>query len=450
MQIFNTLGRVMAPLDAGDDGAIGIYVCGPTVQAKPHLGHGRSAIAFDVIRRYLTWRGFSVKYVRNVTDVEDKIIAVAQSRNVSTDVIVSESFATFSAAEAALGVLPPDVEPRATEHIPEMIELIATLVDAGLAYPSDGDVYFRVRAYPDYGKLSGRDVDDLLSGARVEVGEAKEDPLDFALWKAAKPGEPTWESPWGLGRPGWHIECSAMARKHLGDTVDIHGGGTDLIFPHHENELAQSEGATGKLFARFWVHNGMLTLGGEKMAKSTGHVIGLMEAIETYNPLPVRLFYLRAHYRSLLEYSPPLLEDAVASYARLASFVRRAEPVLPAEPDAAVMGEFTSAMDDDFNTPVALSVLFETIRKANRRFDSGESPAGLAAAVVEILGVLGLQPPTSISTSHDDQTVAALLAEREDARHTKNWARSDEIRDELLAQGIVLEDTADGTRWHRQ
>ena len=473
MQIFNTLGRAPTPFVPVVERKVGIYVCGATVQAHPHLGHGRSAVAFDVIRRYLIWRGYEVTYVRNVTDVDDKIIAAAQQRGISTDAVVAESYETFAAAEDALGVLRPDVEPRATDHIPEMIEIISTLVDKGLAYAANGDVYFRVRALPDYGKLSGRDIDDLLSGARVEVGDVKEDPLDFAMWKAAKPGEPTWDSPWGPGRPGWHIECSAMARRYLGDTVDIHGGGTDLIFPHHENEIAQSESATGKPFARVWAHNGMLTLGGEKMAKSTGHVIGLTEAVASYDPMAVRLFYLRAHYRSLLEYAPSLLEDAVASYERLTGFVRRAVDHVGGPPDPVTMERFIAAMDDDFNTPVALSVLFDAVREANRALDLGDDAGGLAAAAIEILEVLGLVPSEGRDLddladaiqeavvallgsgapavpASTEENLAALVEAREAARQAKDWALSDAIRDGLADIGIVIEDTADGVRWHRK
>ena len=279
MHVFNTLGRRAEPFVPLEPGRVGIYVCGPTVQSRPHVGHGRAAVAFDVIRRYLVWSGHEVTYVQNVTDVEDKIIAAANAEGVDPVLLAKRNAEDFAVAYQRLGVQPPDVEPAATEHIAEMLELIQALIDNGHAYPAGGDVYYAVRSFDGYGKLSGRRIDELQSGARIEPGEQKRDPLDFALWKAAKPGEPTWDSPWGPGRPGWHIECSAMARRYLGDTFDIHAGGNDLIFPHHENEIAQSEAATGKPFARYWLHNGMVTLVGDKMAKSTGHVVDLLEAL---------------------------------------------------------------------------------------------------------------------------------------------------------------------------
>ena len=378
LHLTNTLSRASEPLEPIVDGKIGMYVCGPTVQSAPHVGHGRSAVAFDAIRRYLGFRGYDVTYVRNITDVEDKIIAAAEETGETTDELAARVAGSFSAAYASLAVLEPDVEPKATEHIAEMLELIQRLIDRGLAYAvDDGDVYFSVRMLEQYGKLSGRNVDDLRSGARVEVSETKNDPLDFALWKSAKPGEPSWDAPWGAGRPGWHIECSAMAAKYLGESFDIHGGGSDLIFPHHENEIAQSEGASGEVFAKYWLHNGMVNLGGEKMAKSTGHVIGLEEAIARFGGPAVRLFYLRAHYRSPLEFSEDLLDEAVTSLRRISSLVERAGDTGDAVADPAVMERFIVKMDDDFNTPEALGVVFETVREANRELDSGEDASSM-------------------------------------------------------------------------
>ncbi len=287
LRLYSTLHRAVVPFEARDEGKVAIYVCGPTVQSEPHVGHGRSAVAFDVIRRYLMWSGHEVTYVRNVTDIEDKIIAAAAEADESVEVLAERMAARFAAGYEALGVLAPDLEPKATEHIPEIVDMIRALIDRGLAYPSEGDVYFSVRADESYGRLSGRNPDELRSGVRIEVEEAKHDPLDFALWKSAKPGEPWWDSPWGPGRPGWHIECSAMAGKYLGDGFDIHGGGTDLIFPHHENEIAQSEGASGTTFVRYWLHNGMVNLGGEKMAKSTGVLVDLASITgEAWGPGP--------------------------------------------------------------------------------------------------------------------------------------------------------------------
>jgi cysteinyl-tRNA synthetase len=469
IHVYNTLGRVRQPMEPVAPGKVGMYVCGPTVQSEPHLGHGRFAVVFDMVRRYLEWRGYTVTYVRNITDVEDKIIAAATAAGETMTERAERMTAAFHAVFDALAVLPPDVEPRATEHIPDMIEMIESLIERGLAYPAEnGDVYFSVRALELYGKLSGRNVDELRAGARVEVSEIKNDPLDFALWKAAKPGEPAWDSPWGPGRPGWHIECSAMARRHLGPSFDIHGGGTDLIFPHHENEIAQSEGANGVAFARYWLHNGMVNLGGEKMSKSTGHVIDLREAIDRHGGLPVRLVYLRAHYRSPLEFSEPLVADAEASLERIVRTLERAPRVEGVEPDADVIRRFTEAMDEDFGTPEALGVLFDSIRELNRLLDDGGEAPGLAGAVHEMVDVLGLRPPvlgweavagavaalaTELGVDAAGETPSVLdrlLALRSAARTVRDFATSDRIRDRLGELGIVVEDAADGSRWVRR
>ena len=466
LHVYNTLGRRVEPFRPLHDEKVGIYVCGPTVQSEPHLGHGRFAVAFDVIRRYLRWRGFDVTYVQNITDVEDKIIAAAAETGETTDELATRVAARFAEAFDALGVERPDHEPKATEHIGGMIEIIRRLIDRGLAYPErNGDVYFSVRTLEGYGKLSGRNLDDLRSGARVEVDEFKHDPLDFALWKSAKPGEPSWDSPWGPGRPGWHIECSAMSSEFLGDSFDIHGGGNDLIFPHHENEIAQSEGATGKPFATYWLHSGMVNLGGEKMSKSTGHIIGLAEAIERFGGVAVRLFYLRAHYRSPLEFSEDLVRDARASLDRIGRVLDRSEP--GGKPDPEVMSRFVEKMDDDFSTPEALSVLFDAVREANRALDADEDAAGVVDAVHEMVDVLGLRPPTaglddladalsSLAAAvgadgggSPEALLESLLDRRSVARSERDFATSDAIRDGLSGIGIVVEDTADGARWHR-
>jgi cysteinyl-tRNA synthetase len=467
MELFNTLGRALETLEPIDDDKIGMYVCGPTVQAIPHLGHGRFMVSFDMVRRYLTWRGYDVTYVQNVTDVDDKIINVAAERGIAPETLAQEMTDRFHTNSQALNNLAPTIEPRATEHIDEMLAIIERLIDKGLAYPAAGDVYFRVRKLDGYGKLSGRNLDDLMAGARVEPGESKEDPLDFALWKAAKPGEPSWGSPWGPGRPGWHIECSAMSAKYLGETFDIHAGGSDLIFPHHENEIAQSEGASGKPFARYWLHNGMLNLGGEKMSKSTGHIIDLDTAIATHGGAAVRLFYLRAQYRSPLEFSDELLADAANGLDRMRAFRRRCGET-HAEPHAASIQRFTEAMDDDFNTPIALAVLFDVIREGNRWLDRGEDAGEWVAAFDVIVDVLGLDISEGdlddladglgelasglgieAGTGDVDVLMGRVLEARRHARAEKDWATADAIRDGLGALGIVIEDGADGTTWHR-
>jgi len=443
------LGRSLLDFEPRDEGRVGMYVCGPTVQAEPHVGHGRYAVAFDVIRRYLVWRGFDVTYVSNITDVEDKIIAAAAESGEPMDQLAMKMSKRFDDAFRALGVLPPDVEPKATEHIPEMLELIRRLIDRGLAYVRDGDVYFSVRTLEPYGKLSGRKPDELRSGYRIDVDESKEDPLDFALWKAAKPGEPSWESPWGPGRPGWHIECSAMAEKYLGTGFDIHGGGLDLVFPHHENEVAQSEGASGETFARYWLHNGMVNLDGEKMAKSTGNIVDLASVIDGHGGRPLRMLYARAHYRSPIEYSDELLADAEESLDRLDRFRDR---VVMGDPDPEALEKFIEVMDDDFGTPQAVGLMFDLIREGNRLVDNGGNAAAIAGAVEVIVGVLGLDDASRgpLSSLIDDVEVERLLADRNRARDERRFDEADRIRDDLARAGIVIEDGPDGTRWIRR
>jgi cysteinyl-tRNA synthetase len=470
IRVTNTLTRQTEDFVPVSGNEVKMYVCGPTVQSAPHVGHGRAGVAFDMIRRYLAYRGYGVTFVRNITDVEDKIIAAAAESGETTEELSRRVAETFAGAYEALGVLEPDVEPKATEHIPEMLDMIQKLIERGIAYPTEsGDVYYSVRMMEDYGRLSGRNVDEMRSGTREIVGELKHDPIDFALWKSAKPGEPSWDSPWGPGRPGWHIECSAMAERYLGETFDIHGGGADLIFPHHENEIAQSEGANGALFAKYWLHNGMVNLGGEKMAKSTGHVIDLTEAIAKYSGPVVRLFYLRAHYRSPLEFSESLMEEARSSLQRISGLLGRVEF---AEHDAApeIIEAFIEKMDDDFNTPEALGVAFETVREANRRLDAGEPAGHLAAAVAEMIDVLGIELADADDNVADlgdavsaiagelgvpddgttAETLDGLLDRRASARAERDFATSDRIRDELAALGISIEDGPDGSQWHRR
>jgi cysteinyl-tRNA synthetase len=470
IRVTNTLSRQtedFVPVSGND---VKMYVCGPTVQSPPHLGHGRAGVAFDMIRRYLAYRGYEVTFVRNITDVEDKIIAAAAETGETTEELSARVAEMFSQAYEGLAVLDPDVEPKATEHIAEMLEMIERLIERGLAYPTEnGDVYYSVRTLESYGRLSGQDVDEMRAGTREIVGELKADPVDFALWKAAKPGEPSWDSPWGPGRPGWHIECSAMAEKYLGETFDIHGGGSDLIFPHHENEIAQSEGANGVTFARYWLHNGMVNLGGEKMSKSTGHLIDLLEAVDRYSGPAVRLFYLRAHYRSPLEFSEALIDEARTSLRRISGLLERVDhSSLDAAPE--VIASFIEKMDDDFNTPDALGVVFDTVREANRRLDAGEPAGALAAAVAEMIDVLGIE----VREVEDDlseiadavhalatelgvepapepgETLGRLLERRSEARADRDFATSDRIRDELAALGIGIEDGPDGSSWHRR
>ena len=453
LTLYNTLGRRQEPFEPRRAGQVSMYVCGPTVQSEPHLGHGRFAVVFDMIRRYLRWRGFDVTYVRNVTDVEDKIIAAATASGETMEARAERMVGLFHATFAALNVEPPDVEPLATRHIPQMIDLIVQLIDKGLAYPAgNGDVYFAVRGLESqYGKLSGRNVDDLRAGVRIEVNEAKLDPLDFALWKASKPGEPHWDSPWGPGRPGWHIECSAMAAEYLGQGFDIHGGGSDLIFPHHENEIAQSEGASGGPFARYWLHNGMVNLEGEKMSKSTGHVVDLAGAIEEFGGVAVRLLYLRAHYRSPLEFSEALVGEAKDALDRIRRLLERAPRDPGVEPDGALLDRFRSAMDDDFGTPDAIGVLFDAVREANRLIDAGGAASSMVAAVEEIVDVLGIRPPGREAGGSDENArIEVLIAQRDRARTARDFATSDRIRDELAAMGVTIEDGAGGTRWHRR
>ena len=467
MQVYNTLGRRLEDLDPRVDGEVSLYVCGPTVQSAPHVGHGRQAVAFDVIRRYLRWRGFRVRFVTNITDVEDKIIVAAAEDGVTPAEIAARTTAQFLDSYRRLRVEEPDALVYATQHIPQMISVIERLVEKGHAYPAAGSVYFSVRSFPGYGKLSGRNVDDMRSGTRVEPGEEKADPLDFALWKASKPGEPVWDSPWGPGRPGWHIECSAMAVAELGFGLDIHGGGLDLVFPHHENEIAQSEAAEGREpFARHWLHNGMVTLRGEKMAKSVGNVVGLIDILDGHVAEAVRLFYLRAQYRQPIEYADDLVEDAEASLARLWTFRRRVGEVTAA-PDAGVVDAFRAAMDDDFNTAQALAVLFDAVREGNRLVDAVEDAGPIATAYDEIVGVLAIDEPydtlddlseeitaiaaeVGVEADEPRQAVRRLIERRAESRVGGDFATADQIRDRLLGFGIVLEDGADGTTWHRR
>jgi cysteinyl-tRNA synthetase len=463
LQFNNTLTRRKEPFVPRDDGKVGVYLCGPTVYGEPHVGNLRNVVVFDVLRRHLTASGYQVLYVRNYTDVDDKIIAAAGNDPLQAFVVAEHWTRVYDELTAALGVLPPDLAPRASGHIPEMLELIGKLVDGGLAYQAGADVFFAVGKWPEYGKLSRRDLSELRAGARVEVNPDKHDPLDFALWKAAKPGEPAWNSPWGPGRPGWHIECSAMAAKYLGRGFDIHGGGEDLVFPHHENEIAQSEGATGEPFARYWLHNAFLELKGEKMAKSVGNVVSLRDLLRRYRGVVLRYALLGAHYRSPLEFSTEALDDAAAGYERLTTFAINAARALPsAAGDAAAEDRtwaerFVAALDDDLNVPAALAVLFELVAAANPLIGRAERGDAVAAAELrarlgtfgELAARLGFAPLLDLPDPAAFPAVLDLVLDlRERARAARDFAAADMVRERLAAVGIRVEDRIGGPRWH--
>jgi cysteinyl-tRNA synthetase len=455
LSIYNTLTKskdVFTPLVGNQ---VRLYVCGMTVYDFCHIGHARVMVAFDVITRWLRHRGYDVNYVRNITDIDDKIIKRAQENGEPFEALVERMIAAMHEDEARLSVLRPDQEPRATGHIPGMHTMIQSLVDKGFAYaPGNGDVYYRVGKFVGYGKLSRKKIEDLRVGARIEVDESKQDPLDFVLWKGAKPGEPSWPSPWGAGRPGWHIECSVMSTCCLGETFDIHGGGPDLVFPHHENEIAQSEAATGKLYANAWMHAGAVRVDGEKMSKSLGNFFTIREVLEKYHPEVVRYLLVSSHYRSPINYSEDSLKEAKGALERFYHALRGL-PEVPAAGGEAFVERFGAAMDDDFNSPEACAVLFELTREINRLRDTDQqAAAGLAARLKELAGVLGvlqLQPDAFLQAGAagkvDAAEVDALIAARLQARAEKNWAESDRIRDQLSAMGVVLEDGKGGTTW---
>jgi len=470
IKIYNTLTRRKEDFVPIDRSEVRIYVCGVTVYDFSHIGHARSALVFDMMRRYLRFRGYGTRVVRNYTDVDDKIIKRAHAEGV-TPREISERFIEAERADmASLGLLPPDVEPKATEHIPQMIDLVERLIAKGFAYQVDGDVYYEVRRFPDYGRLSGKNLDELLAGARVEVDERKRDPRDFALWKAAKPGEPSWESPWGPGRPGWHIECSAMAMQHLGDTIDIHGGGIDLIFPHHSCEIAQTEGVTGKPFARYWAHNGFVNLGAEKMSKSLGNTLSIRELVKRHDPEALRLYLLGTHYRHALEWGEERVEEAAKALGRLRAVVTEAEKLAargtpPPGPDHGLFDEvarerqrFEAAMDDDFNSPQALGVLFDlarTLQGARAQVSEGKAGAGAflmgAGELVTLARSLGLLEARVESAPAVDGRLKAhiesLVWLREEARKKRDFAEADRLRAELDTMNVVLEDSREGTTW---
>ncbi len=487
MQLYNTLTRRKEAFEPLKPGRVGFYACGVTVYDDCHLGHARSAVVFDVLVRYLRWRGLDVLYVRNFTDIEDKILRRAQETGASWDAIAERYIASFQEDMAALEVPPAQIEPRATHHLPQIIDLIRRLEEQGYAYQGKEDVYFRVRRFPGYGKLSGQSLEDMQAGARVEVDPWKEHPLDFVLWKGSKPGEPAWPSPWGPGRPGWHIECSAMAMYYLGESFDLHGGGQDLVFPHHENEIAQSEAATGKPFARYWLHHGLLTLDQEKMSKSLGNFFTVKEVLARFHPEVVRFFLINSHYRSPLDFSDWALKEAETGLLRLYGTLARlaeilgpaAGPGLPVPRDftpanlspeegerlRALKARFVEALDDDLNTALALGYLFEAVRLTNRLLEAPSLEPACQAFLaevrqnlVELGGVLNLlqAEPAALLTALRQkgaelkiapEEIEALIAARAQARQNKDWARADAIRQQLAELGILLEDTPQGTAW---
>jgi cysteinyl-tRNA synthetase len=459
LKIYNDLTNRKEEFKPLQEGKVKMYVCGMTVYDLCHLGHARVMVVFDVVYRYLKARGYEVTYIRNITDIDDKIINRANENGEPFGDLTGRFIQAMHEDSEALGILPPDDEPRATAHMDEILAMIQALIERGHAYAADnGDVYYSVSSFDGYGKLSGKSLEDLQVGARVEVGEVKRDPLDFVLWKAAKPGEPCWSSPWGDGRPGWHIECSAMSTCCLGDTFDIHGGGADLTFPHHENEIAQSEGATGKPFVNYWMHNGFVRINDEKMSKSLGNFFTVREILNRYQAEEVRYFILTSQYRSPLNYDDEHLDNARHALTRFYTALRGL-PQARAAGGEGFREDFFAAMDDDFNTPEALAALFELTREINRVRGEGEGQAAeLAALLRELGGILGIlqdDPEAYLrggaggDDGLSDQAIDEMIRQRQEAKAAKEWAEADRIRDELKARGVVLEDSPQGTTWRR-
>jgi cysteinyl-tRNA synthetase len=457
LQIYNTLTRQKEQFKPLQAGKVGLYVCGITVYDVCHVGHARTYLSFDLIVRYMRSRGLEVKYVRNITDIDDKIISRANEQGLTAEQFTAKTIARMHEDFAAIGLLEPDIEPRVTTHIPEIINVIQRLIDKGYAYQApSGDVLFEVSTYADYGKLGRQDLEQLNSGARVEVATEKRDPLDFVLWKSVKPGEPFWASPWGNGRPGWHIECSAMNHKHLGEHFDIHGGGSDLVFPHHENEVAQSCCAFDTPYVNYWMHTGMVQVNQEKMSKSLGNFFTLRDVLEVYDAETVRYFLMSAQYRSQLSYSDSFIQQARASLERLYTALRDVTPNIDVDVS---MGDyqtrFNQAMDDDFNTPEAFAVLFDLAKEINKSDEQQAADlAGVMIKLADILGILQQAPNDFLQGSaggaqDDISEIEALIKARNDARTIKNWAAADAARDALNALNVVLEDGANGTTWRR-
>ena len=461
LRLHDTAARSVREFTPLHPGKVSLYLCGATVQAPPHIGHIRSGVNFDILVRWLRASHYQVTYCRNVTDIDDKILNTAMHEEVAWWSIAERNQRAFTRGYDALGCLPPDVEPRATGHVPEMIVLMQRLIDAGHAYPAGGDVYFDVGSFPRYGALSGQRLEHMMPAADTEDAAAKRDPRDFALWKGAKPGEPTWPTPWGPGRPGWHLECSAMSTKYLGPTFDIHGGGIDLLFPHHENELAQSH-AAGDGFARFWLHNGLVRIAGDKMSKSLGNSILVDAMITEVRPVELRYYLGHAHYRSEIDYTPTALAEAATAYQRIEGFVTRAAELAGADtviPDSAALpAAFTAAMDDDLGVPQALALVHETVREGNAALAEGDAAGTTkrlteARAMLAVLGLDPLAPPWADGEAGGDlrpvvdALVSVALEQREAARGRKDYAAADAIRAQLAEAGVTVEDTPRGPRW---
>ncbi len=475
IRIYNTLSKRKEPFEPIEAGKVRMYVCGPTVYDSCHLGHARSAVVFDVIARYFKAMGFDLIYVRNFTDIDDKIINRANQLGVDSRALAEKFIGEFHEDMDALNVERPTIEPKATDHIDPIIRLIEKLIEKGIAYLVDGDVFYSVDQFEEYGKLSGRKLKDMEAGARVEIDRRKHNSFDFALWKSAKPGEPAWNSPWGKGRPGWHIECSAMSTKYLGRTLDIHGGGKDLIFPHHENEIAQSEGAFGKPFARYWIHNGFININQEKMSKSLGNFMTVKEILKSYHPESVRLFLLSNHYRSPIDFTEKAIGEASVSLDKIYALLERLEEKFGLNSDSCDHPEndtfkekFFQAMDDDFNTALGIGILFDLVRNTNRLMDENKdmiSPEikkmilSYRTQILEMGDILGIlyESPKSYfdrkknqslqETSTDAALIEKMVKEREKARRQKDWATADQIRKTLIEMNIILEDRPEGTVW---
>jgi cysteinyl-tRNA synthetase len=486
IRVYNTLTGKKEDFVPLHEGKVGMYVCGVTVYDLCHIGHARSAIIFDILYRYLRYRGYEVTFVRNFTDIDDKIINRANQEGVDYKIIAERYIREFGVDMGGLGLEKASIEPRATDHIPGMIELVSGLIEKGYAYPEGGDVFFSVERFKEYGKLSKRNLEEMQAGARVEIDEKKKNPLDFVLWKGSKPGEPFWESPWGKGRPGWHIECSVMSMKYLGETFDIHGGGKDLVFPHHENEIAQSEGATGKPFARYWIHNGFINIDKEKMSKSLGNILTIKEVVKEWHPEVLRLFFLSSHYRSPLDYSEESLKEAKSGLDRFYATLKTVEDELkkPPQPDPGKVNSpafkeaqkaidsfqtrFEEAMDEDFNTAETLGYFFDLQTHLNNLLNLSKGRpteeilsvmrkgADHFSRIGSVFGLFKEDPESYLNSQRNaglkklnlsEEEIRKLIDERNIARREKNWKRSDEIRNDLLNQGIILEDSPSGTNW---
>ena len=473
IRVYNSLGKKKELFEPLVPGKVRMYVCGPTVYDSSHIGHARSVVVFDVIVRYLKAKGFDVTYVRNFTDVDDKIIDKANQLGIDSQEVAERFIKEFHEDMDALNVERATIEPKATEHISQIIQFIEKLIKKGFAYQINGDVYYSVEKFKEYGKLSGRKLEDMEAGARVEIDERKHNPFDFVLWKSSKPGEPAWESPWGKGRPGWHIECSAMSNEYLGETFDIHGGGKDLNFPHHENEIAQSEGIFGKPFVKYWIHNGFVNIDQEKMSKSLGNFLMIKDVIKTYHPDVVRLFLLSNHYRSPIDFTDKAMDEARSGLDKIYAFLERAEEKIGLISDQDVetgdcFQRFSEAMDDDFNSARGIGILFDTVRSTNRLLDQHQDNLSQVikktiqsnrSDILKIGNVLGIlmEPPKVYfdkkrfrgleQKSIDPDVIDKMVKEREEARKTKNWEKADQIRKQLDDMNIIIEDRPDGTIW---